>query len=284
MGKLNSDLYTIFNQIVRDQTGIRLLNIYKGLPISYDASIHSINGDSITLKTNKYQLVCLYLERETFIQSVQLPNALRAKLVHLDAKNLEATFTGFEYVKGGIGDREQVRVDPNNQITCFLQPKNTRHTVEADVSDISQDGIGIILDRGLFIPSIYQIGAEITIFLAIPETGNATSRPTSNIDSNSPMSRFSRENLRGINYQDNTPNLTSRYSANSSQTGILRLAIRAIIRNLRPELNLNRYRIGMRIFPDDQAHLLITQFISLRQSEIIREIRMMFDLLEKFNN
>jgi hypothetical protein len=55
--------------------------------------------------------------------------------------------------------------------------------------------------------------------------------------------------------------------------------IHGVIVNTIQEKTNSRYRIGLSILLNDPASGLITQFIAQRQSEIIREIKLMYDLL-----
>ena len=57
----NAEILDLMRMIAKNESGIRLVNLYKGLPIIYEATITAIEPTTLRLLCNKYQLACLYL-------------------------------------------------------------------------------------------------------------------------------------------------------------------------------------------------------------------------------
>ena len=84
------EILKIFRKIASEGRRIRLLNVYKGIPISYAARITNIGDASVSVHTEKIQLVCMYREKETFIQNVRFPHLVRAGVVMVDTDKVNA--------------------------------------------------------------------------------------------------------------------------------------------------------------------------------------------------
>lgn len=272
-----------FRKIAQNNQYIRLLNIYKGLPINNEATIVKIESTYIEVETDRYQTVCLFLDRETFIQSHHLDQTIKARIYKVDPQHTRAILYGFESIPSGIGDRTQVRVEPDEPILGVVQVKDAMSTIQGNLADISQNGVGFFIDRNSFSPRHLRIGSEITISFKLPEGNFSEKKNSATLDSGSdPMARFSREQIRVSqvvqNRDDNRPKTTS-----SLKITPFNLQIRGQIVNVRPSLSANLYRIGVRLFNDEQSKIILSNFISLRQSEIIRELKTRYDAITKFN-
>ncbi len=277
------ELIRVFRKITQNNQYIRLLNIYKGLPINNEATITKIESAYIEVETDRYQTVCLFLDRETFIQSHQFPFTIKARVYKVDPERKRAILYGFESVQSGIGDRSQVRVEPDEPIAAILQVKDAMATIQGELADISQNGIGLFIDRNYFSPRHFRIGSELSVALKLPESVINEKRNTSALDSGyNPMSRFSREQMRIS--QVVRPTSSPRKNTSSLKIDSYNLKFVGNIVNVRPSLSTNQYRIGLKISGDDRTRLILSNFISQRQSEIIRELKTMYDAITRFNN
>ena len=50
---------------------------------------------------------------------------------------------------------------------------------------------------------------------------------------------------------------------------------------VRPELHANRYRVSVKLFTKDQERAVVSQYVSQRQTEIIRDLRILSEELFK---
>lgn len=276
----NPDLLPHLWQIASNKTAVKLLNIYKGLPISNDAFIQKLSENSIQVTSNKYQLFCLYFERATFIQTQSLPGIIYAQVEKLNLHSQEATLINLRYINKDIGNRTQVRVRPEEPLSVLMQLKNSSSTISVLLADLSVNGMGIFLDRNLFHPSLFYVGIPLNVVIDLPAIRTRSPQTTGlNPSSDLLTSRFSREQIRGLSHlMDDLPAPRKQPQAADRQSST-RVTANGMIKNIRPELHLNRYRIGIQLIVEESGQAAIKSYISQRQSEIIREIRMFYDLL-----
>ncbi len=265
-----------FQLINQTSKSIRLMNVYKGVPIAYEADVLEVKDEEILIQTDPKQIVCLYRERQTYIQSEQLPEILRARVTNIDLHSLQATLSEFSPSPGYLGDRNHVRVQPKDPIRGQITTKELIEPVEAELADISVDGLAVYIPHLNYQPRLYRIGGGISVLLRLPGTYEVIGRKTGVTPHppNDPIARFNRESLRLYHL----PSLT-RPASNPLNDMMRRqmpypeMDIQGIIVNSRPEAAFGRYRVGARILSDDQSRNIIGHFIMQRQSEIIRELQ-----------
>ena len=272
----NTEIAGLFKQAAQAKQSLYLLNVYKGVPISYEASIVDVSWATMKVQTQKYQVVCLYRERETYIQSRAWPHTIHARVVEVDLPNTQAVLTNFSYVKSRIGDRMRVRVQPVEALEGDIEAKD-RQTFRCDLADLSQDGVAIYIASRNFSPQIYVRGAEITLTLRFPGIYTITEydpqyRPAARRDTD----RFSREDLRLVTGMSKR-SAEEEYSSHTVRLPVLK--IKGLVVNVREEIAHGRYRIGIRIHPDDFSRTVISQFIFQRQTEIIKELKSVYESL-----
>lgn len=284
---MEPETYLALRHIAVNQLAIRLLNIYKGLPISYDATITELGNDYIVVKTTNYQIVCLYLDRETIIQSDYLPHSLSAKVYQINPSSFEVVLTQFESIRGEIGIRNRVRVEPDTPINITISSFNSHYIINTHVYDISQDGLGVVLEKHQFSPSIYFHGAKLLLCLQLQlQTNSSTStQVNSSVEFNDPMARFTRERMRFFPFESTKERKHDERSNNVSfREEAPELKAEATIRYIKPDINFTRYRIGFTIKTSDFNRGIINQYISQRQSELIAEIRSLYNTLTSSPN
>jgi hypothetical protein len=282
----NQEILPLLRTIAKNETALRLVSLYKGLPIIYDAAIVSIEQSTIHLRCNKYQLACLFLQHETYMVGDEIQGTIHADVTGLIPARDEAILANLQYVEKPYILRDQVRVEPQEPIRITAQLKGSLATIDVLLADISLNGLGVYLDRDLFHPKIWMTGAELSVSVPLPEQNQqrgpavtSTLRPTTDL-----TTRFSSNGIRGLGFlaEEHTPQ--RRTSAQPAAPGIPgRIVARGVIVNMRPELAHSRYRLGVRLIHESSARILISQFISQRQSEIIREFKTIYDSLIRFD-
>ncbi len=170
----NLEVLSKFRQMANSNHEIRLLNVYKGVPITNDAAVLQVGEKTATVKTHKYQIVCLSKYRDTYIQSGWLPLTTRARVIKVDFTSNEAVLADFEYVTSHIGGRSLVRVVPKDPIEVFLQNDLLTGKVRTEMVDISLQGIGVHLMSELYHSRAFEAGREIMISMDLPgsKSGN----------------------------------------------------------------------------------------------------------------
>jgi hypothetical protein len=154
--------------------------------------------------------------------------------------------------------------------------------VKAELADISQSGLAVYLPRQVFTPDVFKPGAEMFIQLTLPFNPPAAPLPgLAPAPGNELASRFNRQNLRGTFELTSFDGGEPRRDPQPPTDG--KLTLRAHIRNIKVEAAQARVRVGMSIFPNLEAQAVIGCFIRQRQSELVREVKTLYDLLNKFD-
>lgn len=259
-------------------TGTNLLNVYKGVPLSFPAKIIEVGDTYLKVITDTYQMVCMYLEKSTLIQSEFLPEIVQAEVIELESKNHMALLSNFQFVEKGIGNRSEVRIQPKDPLAGSIQDKEDLVNFKGELADLSREGIGIYIDRSHFSGRLVYQGAQVDVIIDMPPEYFKITQKSVNETETGFFDRYSRENTRF------NPISTSSQKFHTgplkSETSIDRnLRISAQVVNIHLEKLHDRYRVGLRMNPTGQAFTAISRFITQRQSEIIQEIRELYHLL-----
>ena len=267
----NSQIQSVFQRVVQEGSELNLFNIYKGIPISYPAKIMEVSASSILISTDQLQIVCLYRERETYLQTPIYSDIIKARLIDLDVSNMEAVLSNFEVVKSRIGERTQVRVWPKEPILGRIQTKDLPEPLMGELADISRGGLAVYIEEKYFNPRYLIKDAQITTTICLPgmyEVPEDTAEDIAEESLASSLSRFDRSQIRRFQ----TSELTGERGP-KRQVSFPESQVHGVIVYTLAQKTHSRYRIGIQINPNDASKSIISQFISQRQSEIIREIR-----------
>lgn len=120
---------------------VRLLNFFRGVPVSHNASIFSVSKDRVIFNIHKYQTVALEEENHTAIKSEIFPNVLMANLVTLDESKTKAIFTDFAYLDSSPEKRESIRVQPKGTIEVTVCSEDGK--VKGFLVDLSVEAIAV---------------------------------------------------------------------------------------------------------------------------------------------
>jgi len=262
---------------------ISLLNVFKGIPLSFPARIEQIDENYIHVRTENHQAVCMYLEKSTFIQSDMLPEVLRADVIELDAEKHIATLGNFSRVKSDIGSRHLVRIQPQEPLAGDIHMPAEDSIERGELADISQNGLAIFVNPSFM--NVWRIGKgdELIVSLRLPGVYTIGDYRTDFLDENTPIDRFARDNIRysPVPTRDQRKKDYSISQTPAHKVSNPKFRIKAVIANITLEKEIDRYRIGMRILSAEPSRTIITQFIAQRQSEIIREIKTLYGMLIK---
>jgi hypothetical protein len=256
-----TDIMAALRQLASRQTEIRLLNIFKGLPISYGASISSISDSDIHVTSNRYQISCLYHHRETYIQADDLQFTIRSQVMSLNLAREDAVLANFEIAQNSIGNRMNIRVEPGDEpLMGVIQIKGYPNKVTATISDISILGASVLIEDFLFPVRLFQPGNDISLLISFPEAAMQKSKKV---------------------YTSQLTNTRSlvRNSLPPAQGGKIDITAWGKLLFVRHEPNLNRYRVSIKFYIKDAERMAVSQYISQRQTEIIRDLRILSDEL-----
>jgi hypothetical protein len=271
----NHEILTVFRQLSDSYKDVRLLNVYKGVPISYEAKIIEVADQSALFRTEKYQIVCLDYEGKTHVQSLFLPKIVIAKVHDIDILRNESVLGDFEYTSGRIGARTQVRVMPEKTIEGLIRVVESPQSFPGELADISLDGLGFFTHVETLLPENFQKSAKVTIELYLPGVRQKKSPQQSSKKKKEVAKPHHTIRLD----EGNLPCMEQIDWQLGSET--IKITVHGEIANIHKDMEHSRHRIGIRIDPGDGSKAEIAHFITHRQAQIMREIKHVYDNLAK---
>lgn len=130
-----------FNSLLDQQKPVRLINTYRGIPITNDARIITISQGYVAFNVHEYQAVCMTLEGKTYVQNDILPEVYQARAVAVDVSTKQAILTEFTGAGTTVGKRMAARVQPKEPADVEIYDGNRR--IPGKLADISTTGVGI---------------------------------------------------------------------------------------------------------------------------------------------
>ncbi|MFZ5809100.1 MAG: hypothetical protein ACOY16_07450 [Chloroflexota bacterium] len=278
---MDDGILELLKRVAAAESEIRLLNVYQGVPIAFPAAIVYVGQSSITVRTEKYQLVCLYQERLTHIQYPGFPGVIRARVNRIEPSSLQAELHEFEYVKEGVGERRSVRVWPKEGVTGELHLTDRVETLKGELADISLDGMGIYLSETEYASKLLRQGRKIAVVFRLPGVYQIQSPKRYESGYGSEPNRYDRSQLRLSTIHTPVGGSEREDAGAIKVVHSPELEIQGIVSNIYTEANTRRCRVGIRLLPDENYRTMVSQFISQRQSEIIQEINAIYRLLTR---
>jgi hypothetical protein len=157
-----------------DEREVTLLNVYKGVPIAYAASVTKVINDRLTVKVHKNQALCLNIEGQTFIRSRLFEKPIKAKVMSVNTLEQVAILTDFSFANSSIGKREAVRVDTEreDQVNVVIISRNSDMRLLGKLNDISSTGIGVdVIALPEVINENFATGSWVYVSLNLPVPG-----------------------------------------------------------------------------------------------------------------
>jgi len=273
------EILIAFQQALNQKKEIKLINTYKGLPISFPASVISVTHDSAMVKVDRSQIVCMYHDHDTFVQGETFKETIKAYLTQIDLVKLEVILSYFEIPDSSFNDRSNIRVEPNNPISGNIKTREARIPFRGQLADISENGMGIFIEERLFHPNIYHPGAEIAVEVNLPSSGKFGTRTVIQYGSGKKDEQFDAQISRLNMFPETTKAGTSLSSTTFSLDQAGGLELHGTVVRVNREQSLRRYRIGIRLKPNEMMRTIINMFVNSRQTEIITEIRAEYNTL-----
>lgn len=259
------DLLQLLRQVSRNRSEIRLLNIYKGLPISYDTNIAYVMASEITVPSSPHQLACLYHQGVSYLQGEELPFIIRSEVMSLNLAKGLVVFSNFEAAKNNIGNRTQIRVEPGEPLVVSIKFSGSSSEFLAPLADISANGASVYFEAFMFPARLAKPGSELTMSLSLPDAVSNKIRK---------LSQKPKLDGRKVTVPFRT-NLTG------GQDGRIVITAHGKVIAVRPEPPLDRFRMSTQLFFKDLSQMVIFQYITQRQSEIIQDLRLLSEELYK---
>jgi len=242
-----------------------MLNIYKGLPISYDANIDSVGDFEIQVRTNKQQIACLYHQGESYLQREGLPFIIRSQVISLNLAKDYAILANFEVAQDTIGKRAQIRVEPDETMMAGIQSTGSLSEIPAPVADISAGGASVYLESYMFPVRLFRPGTELTMSITLPDFISQKIKK---------LSRKPKLGDTKFNFSLHTGSLNEERDDKTAK-----ITAQGKVMTVHPDFHLNRYRVGTKLYFKDSQRAVISYYISQRQSEIIQDLHILSDEL-----
>jgi len=157
------------------KTVLKLINYFKGMPVSYSATINSIDRNTVDLDLQGEQAFTVEDSRSVFIRSPLFKFDVFATAQYVNIKKRAASFTKLCYVEIVAEQRNFIRIKPEPTPVAIIE--TPQGAIEGHLYDISLTGINISVDnycqleRGteVKIKSTFRnIEQDVTINLNLP--------------------------------------------------------------------------------------------------------------------
>jgi hypothetical protein len=124
---------------------VRLINYYKGMPVSYPATIIEIDKGRIDLDVSPHQAVIMADCHYTFIRYEGLKHDVCANVSFTDFRRLSAYLNSFFYVEIMAERRGYIRLELDHPLEAILT--TNEGIVRGNLKELSYNGAAIIIDH-----------------------------------------------------------------------------------------------------------------------------------------
>lgn len=159
-----NNILEVFHQMKEENQAIVFLNLYKGVPISSEASIVKIEGENVTFYIDKLQEIAMKLDGKAFIVKNNYFNKhLKADIVDCNFQTNTVVLTNFIYLLNMPAlQREFIRVHPDIVAKVFLNQLGNIQT-SGRLFDISLNGLGVVSseNNGIFVGAKILVAFEL---------------------------------------------------------------------------------------------------------------------------
>ncbi len=148
-----------------------MINVFRGVPITYDATITMISQGYVAINVHAFQAVCISLDKRTYIQSEYIPEPVKGHPVAVDIISRDVILNRFTYAEKTFGNRMSLRVQPKEPLHVIIHAKNS--SVTATLADLSSKGMGIFaFETRVENRMDYKRGDPIEMVIKLPRLNN----------------------------------------------------------------------------------------------------------------
>ncbi|GFO62735.1 PilZ domain-containing protein [Geomonas paludis] len=160
----SAEILSGFRDIIKSGAGtrVKLLNYYKGLPISYPATLVEVSGQILELDVHPQQAVALGLSGRTCIKCGTFSHTLLADVKDADVRRMMASLHNFSYVDLMAEQRASLRLELDPP--CEAEITVAGRTVAAQALDVSLGGFSALSAQ----PSQLVKGDEVLLKVLMP--------------------------------------------------------------------------------------------------------------------
>jgi hypothetical protein len=140
---------------------LTLVNYFREIPVSYGASVLTIEESSAEFSVHQIQAVVISLEKITVIKSRHFPRDVVAYVNYVNVEKSRIVLSGFSYALVRADRRMSVRVELADPILASFKAADI--SVSGKLHDMSLSGISIAVSDNTAIPLSEQ--GELTVDL-----------------------------------------------------------------------------------------------------------------------
>lgn len=161
---IGNNIIDVFKQLYKNKKKAKFFNLYKGVPISYEAAIISIDGEEITFKTEAIQEIAMKMDGTAYIlKDENFDKHIKADIVYNNFFNNTVVLSNFTYLLNmPASQREYVRVHPD--ILAYVNIANNKTTyTKGKLYDLSVKGLGVVSgdNNGLYAGAKIDMSFEL---------------------------------------------------------------------------------------------------------------------------
>lgn len=123
----------------------KLINYYKGMPLSYPATLTSVDRGAADFDVKGEQAFAIEQSRFAFIRSPLFKHDVFAETQYVNVKKCAAVFVKFSYVEIMAERRNFIRLVPDPSVTTVIESQ--LGAIEGKLFDLSLSGLNVIVDQ-----------------------------------------------------------------------------------------------------------------------------------------
>jgi hypothetical protein len=123
----------------------KLINYYKGMPLSYPATLTSVERGVADFDVQAEQAFAIEQSRFAFIRSPLFKHDVFAEIQYVNVKKRAALFVKFFYVEILAERRNFIRLEPDPNVTTVIE--SPLGVIEGSLFDLSLSGLNISINQ-----------------------------------------------------------------------------------------------------------------------------------------
>jgi hypothetical protein len=159
------------NKTVKNGSNVKLTNYYKGLPITYPATILGVERGIIDLDVNQQQAVAMASDHYTLIRSTLFSHPIAAHVQYVNIKKHVASLSNLCFVEVLAEKRTAVRL--SLELPVRATARYGDQEISGELMDISVQGLAIFADHY----AMLETGAQMTVKFMLPDPVLMTEAP-----------------------------------------------------------------------------------------------------------
>ena len=159
--------------IATQNRSINLVTNFRGMPINLSGHIIRVSHVTGTVRVCSHQRQMMPIRKtdQLFLQSELFPLMVVAEIGDFNLRNQIITLKDLRYVNGSVGNRKNVRVQPETPLLTEITT-NQGYKIQGNMIDISMIGVSIELDvTNSLINEVLPSQSQVDIQFVLPIQG-----------------------------------------------------------------------------------------------------------------